>query len=539
MGDLFVQHRGHQIGHRPHPLADLGLAGQPAFQPDIDVQVLVGRDPGLALDEVLPAEGTGFHAGMNLVPRPVQEARVDEGHPPLRRADTFLEVDGGPPFLVHDPQLHRVRGQAQQALYPCHHGIGKGHFLGPVHLGFDHIDRPFDRIPHPFGLLQIMQCDGHRHHRVHQAFGDFGAVGQEDRGVGHQMAHVADPHQRAALQGEGAAVRVKVFAVGVQVAFDRPTGLLESFGQGPFHQAQPVAIGADLVLGIDAGDGILAIHDRGQGAFQLHVGQQGLIPRPDEMRPVKDQFDVQAVVPQEDRIGRLGVAPVAREFRGVHEWQVIDQKLAVFDIVAAHIGMAGACDREGLVQEHPGAGHDPGAPAPIIPARRRGRAHRIGAVKAVIQAAPAGIGGVQRIAGVGDRHHQLRPRHLCDFGIDIRRLDGEGRAFGKKIADLGEEGLVGGMVMRLAAAGEVPGVDLGLKGVTLGQQGAVLRHEIGQKSRETRPEVGGVDASAGQGLILDEAGQYGIHLQSRPFRALGHGMSFQGPFGLIVCVGTQ
>jgi hypothetical protein len=32
------------------------MARQPAFQPDIDVLVLVGRDPGLPLDEILAAE---------------------------------------------------------------------------------------------------------------------------------------------------------------------------------------------------------------------------------------------------------------------------------------------------------------------------------------------------------------------------------------------------------------------------------------------------------------------------------------------------
>jgi hypothetical protein len=43
-------------GIGPHALADLRIAAQSAFQPDIDVLVLVGRDPGLALDEILAAE---------------------------------------------------------------------------------------------------------------------------------------------------------------------------------------------------------------------------------------------------------------------------------------------------------------------------------------------------------------------------------------------------------------------------------------------------------------------------------------------------
>jgi hypothetical protein len=37
MADLLLQHRGHQVGHGPHALADLGAARQAAFQPDIDI----------------------------------------------------------------------------------------------------------------------------------------------------------------------------------------------------------------------------------------------------------------------------------------------------------------------------------------------------------------------------------------------------------------------------------------------------------------------------------------------------------------------
>ena len=59
--DLLFQHRRHQVGHRPHALADLRAALQPTFQPDINVLVLIGTDPGLALDEVLAAEWPGFH----------------------------------------------------------------------------------------------------------------------------------------------------------------------------------------------------------------------------------------------------------------------------------------------------------------------------------------------------------------------------------------------------------------------------------------------------------------------------------------------
>ena len=129
------------------------------------------------------------------------------------------------------------------------------------------------------------------------------------------------------------------------------------------------------------------------------------------MGAVEDQFDVEPIVFQQDRIGGLGVAFVADEFRGLHQRHVINQKRTVLDDVAARIGVRGAVDREGFIQKHAGAGDDACTASPLIAAGRGGRAHGIGAVEAVIQTAPAGVGRIQRIARVGDRDHQLRPRH--------------------------------------------------------------------------------------------------------------------------------
>ena len=368
-----------------------------------------------------------------------------------------------------------------------------------------------------------MQRNHHRDHRVHQAFRHLRAIRQQDRRVGHQVPHVPDPHQRAALEGEGRAGRIQVFPIRRQPTLHLAAALLEGLRQCALHQPQPVAVGADLVLGVDAGDRILAVHDRRQRAFQLDIGQQRLIARADEMRPVEDQFDMQAIVPQEDRIRCLRIAAVAHELRGVHQRQVVDQKGPVLHRVAAHIGMAGAGDRENLVQEDPPPGHHAGSPAAFIAARGWQRVHRVGAIKAVIQAAPARISCIQRVAGIRHRHHQLRPWNLGDFGVDVRCLDREGWSLRQQIADLGKESLVGGMVMRLAAPGDVPGVDLCLKLVAPGQQGAVLRREVGQQGGEPGPEGPGLDAGAGQGLVLDEAGEHSFNPKPRTIQTFGHG----------------
>jgi hypothetical protein len=178
------------------------MAAQSAFQPDIDVLVLVGRDPGLALDEILAAERPRLHRGVDLVASPVEEAGVDEGHPVLRRADAFLEVDRGAPLLVHDAELHGVALQPQHLLDQRERLVGEGHFLGPVHLRLHDIDRPRDGVPRAGLFAQVVLGDERGDHRVHQPLVGLRPVLQQDRRVGHQVADVPHQHQRAALDGE-------------------------------------------------------------------------------------------------------------------------------------------------------------------------------------------------------------------------------------------------------------------------------------------------------------------------------------------------
>ena len=52
LGDLLLDHLGHQIGHGPHALTDLGASGQAVGQTGVDVGVLVGLDPRLALQRI-------------------------------------------------------------------------------------------------------------------------------------------------------------------------------------------------------------------------------------------------------------------------------------------------------------------------------------------------------------------------------------------------------------------------------------------------------------------------------------------------------
>ena len=265
------------------------------------------------------------------------------------------------------------------------------------------------RIAQTRAAQQVVFADQHGDGRIHQPLRHLLALGVQDGGVGHQMANVAHPQKRATFHRHSAAVRRCKAAILVQGTADTAAPLVEICRQRAFHQAQPIGIGLHFVFGIHTGDRIFAIHNGRNSAFQHDIGQQRLVARANWVGAVKDQFHMQPVVAQQNGIGRARIATVAHEFLGADQWLLVNQQSAVFDIIAPHIGMAGADNRKGFIQKHPCARHNPRASPAFIAPRRRRTAHGIGAVKRVIQAAPARIGRVERIARVGDRHHQLRP----------------------------------------------------------------------------------------------------------------------------------
>ncbi len=242
----------------------------------------------------------------------------------------------------------------------------------------------------------------------------------------------------------------------------------------------------------------------------------------DEVGAVEDKLDMQAVVDEEDRAGGSGLAGVTGKFLGADEGQAVDQQRALGDAVAFDIGVGGPGNRKGLIQKHPCAGDNPRAATALVAAFRRGGAHRVGAVKRIIKAAPAGVGGVEGVAGVGDRHHQLRAGQGGDFGVDIGGVDLEILALGQQIADVLQEVLVGCRILRAVAVCQMPGVDLHLQIMAAGQQGAVLRALGGGDPGEALPKAVGGDAGAGQGFGFKEICKDRVHLQAMADLALGH-----------------
>ena len=428
-----------------------------------------------------------------------------------RRADAFLQVHRGAPLLVHDADLDRVGRQPEGALDAGEDLVGEGDLVGAVHLGLDHIDRAAGRVARTGLLAQVVHRDHHGAHRVEQTLGDLVSVAIEHRRIGHQVTDIAHQHQRAALELQRLAVGRGVVAIGTELAIEARTALGDRLDQVAAHQAQPVAIGQRLVLGVDRGHRILAVHDGGDGGLHQHIGHAGGVCATDLVGRIDLDLDVQAVVAQQHRRRGAGRTAVAGEAGGIRQTgrATGHHRLqgAVGDPVRGDRGMAAGSQGGNRVQELLGPGDHAVAAHRVIAARRGQIAHGIGAIQGVVQAAPAGIGRVQCIAGIHDRHHQLRPRNAGDFGIDVGGLDLEVGTFGDQIADLGQEGAIGGGVVRLAATLAVPGVDGGLQRFATRQQRAVLRPQRVDQVGKAGPELLGAHASLRQRLGFDHPDQ--------------------------------
>ena len=78
-------------------------------------------------------------------------------------------------------------------------------------------------------------------------------------------------------------------------------------------EAEPVAVRRDLVLGVDRGDRVLEVDDRGDGGLGQHVLDPGRVGPADRPGPVDDELEVQAVVAQQHARRGAGVAGVPGE----------------------------------------------------------------------------------------------------------------------------------------------------------------------------------------------------------------------------------
>ena len=519
VGGLFRQHGRHQIRGRPHALADLRPPLQPAGQTDIDVAVLIGLDPDRRLHLGFRHHRPGFHRGVNFIAGPVEKAGVDKGKPVAGNADTFFQVGRGPPLFIHDPQFDGVARQAQNRFDPVEQLTGKGHLIWPMHLWLDHIDRAAGGIARAAGRIQIMDRAQRGDDGIHQPLWHLCAIGIQNGGVGHQMADIAHQHQGAGLDRQGAGWRV-IDQIGVQAAGGGPALLGYGFRQAALHQPQPVAISQYLVGPIDGGHRILTIHDDRQRRFQPDIGNARRVGLANRGRGINPNLDQQAVVAQQYLPWGRRVLPPARQLRGISKGGQPSSSAGLHRAVGngqpGHLGPPRGPKRHRTVKEVPGPTHHPRAPRRIKPTAHRQVAQRIGAIQRVIQRPPAGIGGVQRVARIHHRNHQLRPGDLRHFGIDIGGFNREIGAFGHQIADIGQKITVTRAIPDLFAAAKVPAVNLSLQRLAPIQQGAVPRAKITDQRGKPGPECGRRHPGPRQGAAFHKRGQRRVDRQPSP-----------------------
>ena len=348
-----------------------------------------------------------------------------------------------------------------------------------------------------------------RHDGIEDAFEDLVAVGIEDRVVGHQVADVAHEEQAAPRQGQFAPVRGGIRPVTHQRAVDGLAAFLKRLLEPAGHQAQPIAIDEGLVLGVHGGHGVFAVLDRGDRGLEQHILDARRMGRAHFVRPVDLDLDMQSVVAQQHGGGLAGSftdkadeLPGIRQTHGAilsggakHEGPAVG-----FHLVARDIRVGCSAEGNDGVQFPRGLFDDQFAARrvvarPLLPSR--GLGNDVGAVEGIVEAAPARVRGIQRESSVHHRYDKLRPRRSGDFGINVRGCDLEVAALRHQIADLCEERLVGFRVVALAAPFEMPGIDLRLEFVALGEQRAVLGGQVPDDGAEPGPERLAVDARPG------------------------------------------
>ena len=95
--------------------------------------------------------------------------------------------------------------------------------------------------------------------------------------------------------------------------------------------------------------------------FKNDVGDAGCIVTADRMRPIDDDLDVQAVVDEEDRCGRIRATAIAAELLGVLQSDraaVLQSggKRSFVDRIGADVGVGAGGERHRLVEETPRPG---------------------------------------------------------------------------------------------------------------------------------------------------------------------------------------
>jgi hypothetical protein len=127
------------------------------------------------------------------------------------------------------------------------------------------------------------------------------------------MTDIADQHQAAARKRDLATAGRGIDTIRFQFPRQGAAGFLKGGLQLAPHQAQPIGIGSDLVRAIHRGDAVFQIGDSGDSRFHQDVGHTGFVAFADGMIVVDLNLDMQTVMGEQDRVGRLRAAAITGE----------------------------------------------------------------------------------------------------------------------------------------------------------------------------------------------------------------------------------
>ena len=248
------------------------------------------------------------------------------------------------------------------------------------------------------------------------------------------------------------------------------------------------------------------------------------------------------MVAEQDRRRRRWLAAVTHEAFGVGEPRHLSIAQMNLQRATGHRkpgSLSKGCtigQRRAAVEHGPGAHDYPLAPHWIVGAaafRPAVFGNGVSAVERVVERPPAGVGGVECVASVHHRYHQLRSGNGRDLGVNVAGLHGEVRPGIDQITDGAQKGLVGGHVADRAGVGAVEIVHLRLQVFAPREQLQVGIGQITDDPREAIPELCLTDRQTRQNLSVDKIGEVAIDGQSGKFTGWGlcwgHGLT---PFGL-------
>ena len=266
--------------------------------------------------------------------------------------------------------------------------------------------------------------------------------------------------------------------------------------------------------------------NRGHSRFEHDVFHTGRVIFADGAVAINLDFDVQVVVFQQYR-GRIGsITQETHALRRIFQadFRAINghHHRTVFNRVALRIHMRALRQREVRVQKFATVGNHFVTTNRVVTHARLcaifGGNH-VRAVQGIVQAAPARIGRVQRIARVPYRNHELRTGDGGDLCIDVFGGDLKIRAIRHDVANFDQKGFIGGEIRALVRF--VPRINFRLQFIAFGQQSFVLRGQIEHHLLEIFPIGIAVQANARQSGF-DEVKEDFVNGKTATVDAYGH-----------------